>query len=220
MGPVQQQDAGEAPPPFRVDVTVHELLMNKTRSRPSLLPTGPPQTLPDPIFPRRPTLLRDDHADVPENLREDHFKHLYGNPTFITPADHAQVDDLIDWLCEKQRAGYRMANSVQRLQEMKAHMRGELQQWNCRAGQNTLIVRVDGTLAPCFPMYSATYDWGTVEHPAFDLRQLTEMKKSCQPRCFSTLNHIVGYCYNDARVMKWLARQAVRGFQGVTGTFE
>ncbi|MBI3263166.1 MAG: hypothetical protein HYZ58_08440, partial [Acidobacteria bacterium] len=61
---------------------------------------------------------------------------------------------------------------------------------------------------------------GTVEHPAFDVQQLTDMKKSCQPRCFSTLNHIVGYCYNDARVIKWLARQAVHGFQGVTGTVE
>jgi hypothetical protein len=42
------------------------------------------------------------------------------------------------------------------------------------------------------------------------------MKKSCQPHCFSTLNHIVGFCYNDVRVIKWLLQQAARGFQGVT----
>ena len=55
----------------------------------------------------------------------------------------------------------------------------------------SLIVRTDGTLAPCFPMYSATYDWGTIENHKFETKQLTEMKKSCQPHCFSTLNHIL-----------------------------
>jgi hypothetical protein len=65
-------------------------------------------------------------------------------------------------------------------------------------------------------MYSANYDWGTIENEKFDMRQLTEMKKSCEPHCFSTLNHIVGFCYNDARVIKWLLRQAIHGFQGVT----
>jgi hypothetical protein len=37
---------------------------------------------------------------------------------------------------------------------------GELQfaEWNCRAGQNNVIIRTDATVAPCFPMYSATFD--------------------------------------------------------------
>lgn len=42
------------------------------------------------------------------------------------------------------------------------------------------------------------------------------MKHDCQPHCFSTLNHIVAYCYNDTRVIRWLLQQALRGFQGVT----
>src|SRR5579872_6837798 len=25
-------------------------------------------------------------------------------------------------------------------------------EWNCRAGQNNVIIRTDGTVAPCFPM--------------------------------------------------------------------
>ena len=29
-------------------------------------------------------------------------------------------------------------------------------------------------------------------------------KKTCQRHCFSTMNHNLAYCYNDARVMKWL----------------
>jgi hypothetical protein len=44
-----------------------------------------------------------------------------------------------------------MVNSVRRLEEMKAFMRGKLQQWDCRAGQNSLIMRTGDTLAPCFP---------------------------------------------------------------------
>jgi hypothetical protein len=79
-----------------------------------------------------------------------------------------------------------------------------------------LIIRTDGSLAPCFPMYSANYDWGTVENHRFEPEQLSEMKQSCQPSCFSTLNHIVGYCYNDTRVIRWLLKQASRGFQGMT----
>ena len=112
-----------------------------------------------------------------------------------------------------------MVNSVQRLMDMREFMHGQLQDWNCRAGQNNVIIRVDGTLGPCFPMYSATHNWGAIESPRFDDGQLKEMKKECQPHCFSTLNHNLAFCYNDARAMKWVLKQAVRGFQGLTGSF-
>jgi hypothetical protein len=46
------------------------------------------------------------------------------------------------------------------------------------------------------------------------------MKKGCEPNCFSTLGYNVAYCYSAARVMKWLWKQAMNGFQGVTGSFE
>ena len=46
------------------------------------------------------------------------------------------------------------------------------------------------------------------------------MKVTCEPNCYSTLNHIVGWCYNDGRVIRWLLRQARHGFQGVRGKFE
>ena len=147
---------------------------------------------------------------------QPHFKHIEENPTFLRPQDFPEVDALLDWLIEKQSQGYKMTNSMSRIAEMKKFMRGELQDWNCRAGQNTLIIRTDGTLAPCFPMYSAAHDWGTIESPKFETQQLNRMKKSCQPHCFSTLNHIVGFCYNDARVIKFLFQQAIRGFQGIT----
>ncbi len=165
-------------------------------------------------------IATDYHINESPMLEQPHFKHTEGNSTFITEEDWPKVDELIDWLCERNRAGYKMVNSVRRLQDIKDFMRGEVEPWNCRAGQNSLIIRVDGSLAPCFPLYSATYDWGNVENPKLVVEQLNQMKQSCQKHCFSTLNHNLGYCYNDARAIRWVLRQAKRGFQGVTGSFD
>jgi len=163
----------------------------------------------------------DYHINESPLVEQPHFKHLNDNPTYFRPEDHEKVDELLDWLIEKQKAGYGMLNSVERLAEMKRFLRGAHHEpWNCRAGHNTVIIRVDGTLAPCFPMYSATHDWGTIGRPRFDREQLTDMKRTCEPNCFSTLNHIVGWCYNDARVIKWMFKQARHGFQGIKGNFE
>jgi radical SAM protein with 4Fe4S-binding SPASM domain len=93
-------------------------------------------------------------------------------------------------------------------------------EWNCRAGQNNVIIRTDGTVAPCFPMYAATYDWGNIDTPKFDSGELRDMKKTCQRHCFSTLNHNLAYCYNDARVLKWLWKQARNGFGSGARSFE
>jgi hypothetical protein len=201
--------------------------------------------------------------ETPMLKQDDHFKHLLENPTYIRPGDWQQTDELIDWLIEKNKAGYRMVNSVPRLQEMKAFMRmagsgadlktfgwngdgqnangtginqlgpmpgivqdaaGEIHfaDWNCRAGQNNVVVRTDGTLAPCFPMYSSPFDWGNIEQPKFDPAQLADMKKKCQRHCFSTLNHNLAYYYNDAWVIKFVWTQIVNevlkcGTRGLDG---
>lgn len=165
-------------------------------------------------------IATDYHINESPMLEQKDFKHKDDNSTFIQEEDWPKIDELIDWIIEKHKSGYKMVNSVQRLQEMKAFMRGAVQNWDCRAGQNTIIIRTDGTLAPCFPTYSATYDWGTVGKPKFDAAQLNEMKKKCQQHCFSTLNHNLAYCYNTRRVIKWVFKQAVNGFRGTTGSFE
>jgi MoaA/NifB/PqqE/SkfB family radical SAM enzyme len=165
-------------------------------------------------------IATDYHINESPMIQEGHFQHYDDNETFIRPEDWPKVDEVIDWLCQKNLQGYKMVNSVQRLQEMKAFMRGKLQDWSCRAGQNSIIIRVDGTLAPCFPMYSATYDWGTIESPKFEVKQLNQMKQGCQPHCFSTLNHNLAYCYKASRAIKWVFKQALRGFQGTTGSFD
>jgi MoaA/NifB/PqqE/SkfB family radical SAM enzyme len=165
-------------------------------------------------------IATDYHINETPMINQPHFKHGDENSTFIMPEDYPEVDALVDWIIAKNRQGYKMVNSVKRLKDMKDFMRGKLEPWNCRAGQNSIIIRVDGTLAPCFPMYSATYDWGVIEHHKLEVPQLNKMKQECQTHCFSTLNHNLGYCYDTARVMKWMLRQAARGFQGVSGSFE
>jgi MoaA/NifB/PqqE/SkfB family radical SAM enzyme len=200
--------------------------------------------------------------ETPLLEQDDHFKHLRENPTYIRPEGWRETDELIDWLVERNKAGYQMVNSVQRLQEMKAFLRmaaggAELKnhgwcgngsgtngaaeeqlarmpgitqsvlgdvhfaEWNCRAGQNNVVVRTDGTLAPCFPMYSSPFDWGNTDEPQFDPEQLAEMKKTCEQHCFSTLNHNLAYCYDDARVIKFVWTQIVNNrMKGGARSFE
>jgi hypothetical protein len=202
-------------------------------------------------YAREHRLATDYHINETPMLEQDeHFKHLSDNPTYIRPEDWPKIDSLVDWLIEKNIAGYQMVNSVQRLQEMKAFVRmatgpelkrlgwngdgtglngdissqvagmpgvvqdnqGELHfaEWDCRAGQNNVIIRTDGTLAPCFPMYPATHDWGNIDEAKFEKNQLAVMKKTCQQHCFSTLNHNLAYCYNDARVIRFVWTQLVK----------
>jgi MoaA/NifB/PqqE/SkfB family radical SAM enzyme len=149
--------------------------------------------------------------------QDDHFKYTTNNGTYITREDWPAVEETIQWLTEKQNSGYKMVNSNTRLWQMVDFMKGYHFPWNCRAGHNSIIIRVDGTLAPCFPMYTATYDWGTVGNHKFETKQLDEQKKSCQTHCFSTLNHILGWCYNDQQVIKYFFKQLAHGFQGMNG---
>jgi MoaA/NifB/PqqE/SkfB family radical SAM enzyme len=165
-------------------------------------------------------IATDYHICETPMMEHSEFRHFNDNPVFIRPEDHAAIGELVDWLIEKQQSGWHMVNSVQRLAEMKKFINKELEEWGCRAGQNSMIIRTDGTLAPCFPMYSSNHDWGTIEAPRMDAKQLCAMKKECEPNCFSTLNHILAFCYNDANVLRWLLRQAAHGFQGVTGNME
>jgi sulfatase maturation enzyme AslB (radical SAM superfamily) len=77
----------------------------------------------------------DYHINEEPLVEQPHFKHLNDNSTYFKPEDHPRVDELLDWLIDKQNAGYPMLNSVQRLAEMKRFLRGAHQEpWNCRAG--------------------------------------------------------------------------------------
>jgi radical SAM protein with 4Fe4S-binding SPASM domain len=159
-------------------------------------------------------------VESPMLEQDDHFRHLDDNSTYIRPEDYPRIDETLDWLIRKHEEGYIIVNPKQQFVEMKDLMRGQVKPWKCRAGQNTVIIREDGTLAPCFPMYSSKYDWGTVENEKFERTQLDDMKTSCNQHCLSTCNYILSYCYNTKRVVSWLTKQASRGFQGVSGSFD
>ena len=81
-------------------------------------------------------------------------------------------------------------------------------------------IRTDGSLAPCFPMYSATVDWGVVGAHKFDVKQLDEMKTECTTHCLSTCNYILGHCYDTKRVIMCGLKQARGGFRSVSGGFD
>jgi MoaA/NifB/PqqE/SkfB family radical SAM enzyme len=165
-------------------------------------------------------IATDYHVNETPMLEQTHFKHLDENQTYLTPDDWPKVDALLDYLQDKRlNHGYKMANPVQHMEDMKLLMRGEVPPWQCRAGQNSLIIRTDGSLAPCFPMYSATHDWGTVGNHKFDVKQLDEMKQECTKHCLSTCNYILGYCYDNMRVISWGLKQALHGFRGASNGF-
>jgi MoaA/NifB/PqqE/SkfB family radical SAM enzyme len=162
----------------------------------------------------------DFHINESPMIEQERFNdRIAENSTFLRPEDYSKVDDLLDWIIERHKGGQRIVNPISHLHLMKDLMRGEVQPWACRAGQNMLIIRMDGTLAPCFPMYSATHDWGVVGRHKFDREHLTEMKKECTKHCLSTCNYILAFCYNTRRVLWWATKQAARGFKGVSGSF-
>jgi hypothetical protein len=170
------------------------------------------RTLPEPVFPPHPRL-----PDSDDNYEEMLDRAKRGKRPWSTALVLRAIGDGFSLILNRQ--GYKMVNSIKRLQDMKDFQGGKVEPGNCRAGQNSIIIRTDGRLAPCFPMYSATEDWGAIEEHKFEVRRLNDMKKTCQTHCFSTLNHNLHFCYNDARVIRWVLEQAKPGFQGVTGSF-
>lgn len=169
---------------------------------------------------RSHAIATDYHINESPMTQQDHFKHINENETYLTEEDWPKVDALLDYLNDKRiNEGYKIINPIQHMEDMKQLMRGTPPAWRCEAGEHSLIIRTDGTLAPCFPMYSATHDWGVVGAHKFDRTQLNEMKVECSKHCLSTCNYILGFCYNTSRVIKWGLKQAMHGFKGATGSF-
>ena len=201
-------------------------------------------------------MATDYHINETPMIEQDgHFKHLSENPTYIRPEDWRDVDELVDWMIEKNKAGYQMVNSVQRLQEMKAFMRmssgvdlrqigwygdGTGDQWRgdkLLATMPGIVREPNGELAlhglelprgpeqrhhshrrhrgPVLPDVWRRPTTGAISTSRSSNRdKSTQMKQTCQHHCFSTLNHNLAYCYNDARVIKWLWQQDATGLQG------
>jgi MoaA/NifB/PqqE/SkfB family radical SAM enzyme len=120
------------------------------------------------------------------------------------------VDELLDYLIDRNRAGYSMVNSTEHLRAMKSLVRGGVAPWPCRAGQNMVVCRTDGTLAPCYPLRESDHDWGVAGCPKFD----TEIKHRCSETCFSTVAYMLANYYDVRRVAREVSTQAIRRLRG------
>lgn len=162
-------------------------------------------------------IATDYHINEPPLIKYDTYQHEEDG-AWITDKDVQTVDSAIDWLIEKNLRGYTMVNSVEHLQTMKQFIRHELPPWPCRAGQSTMIMRLDGSFAPCFELYSSKEDWGNIYNgPRFSLGKLAEQKKECTPHCLSTCNFQVNH-YTQSWIfsLQWVAKHAYASFFGIS----
>ncbi len=63
----EQHGAHDAPPPFRLDVQLHDLLKKSPAPRPILVPGRQAEKFPEPVFPQHPELMTQDD-NYEENL--------------------------------------------------------------------------------------------------------------------------------------------------------
>src|SRR5260370_7041989 len=111
--------------------------------------------------------------ETPMLEQEDHVRHMYDNPTYIRTEDWREIDTLVDWLIEKNRAGYQMVNSVQRLSEIKAFVRMSSGLHLKEYGWNGDGTNADGSQAKLLPGIP-----GIVERPD---RELHFSEWNCPP---------------------------------------
>ena len=149
----------------------------------------------------------DYHLNEPPHSFVDthHYRHQ-DDMLSVTDKEWEEVDQLLDWLIEKQREGWPMVNSIPHLRNFKLRMRSRLQPWDCRAGHNGALIRTDGTLSPCFDLITYGEDWGRIWDPKFDEDRLRRIKRKCLRNCSSTCYHTMGDYYNLRYLPQWIGK--------------
>ncbi|MFH1123104.1 MAG: radical SAM protein, partial [Pseudomonadota bacterium] len=162
-------------------------------------------------------IATDYHINEPPPIEYEGFKEER-NGGWITEQEFNAVDELIDWLIQKNLEGYTMVNSVEHLRAMKPFIRRQLSPWSCCAGRFSMVIRLDGSFAPCFELYGSEDDWGNIyEGPKFDPQRLRRQKQECSPHCLSTCNFQVNhYTQSMLYSMQWIAKHAYAQFFGVS----
>jgi len=135
----------------------------------------------------------------------DHYRHQDDMLGF-SPDEYDEVDELLDWLIEKQRQGWPMVNSIEHLTSFKDRMRGTMHTWDCRAGHNGALIRPDGSLSPCFDLITYGHDWGRIWEPKFEEDALQAVKEKCLPQCSSTCYYTMGHYYNLRFLTEWIGK--------------
>ena len=149
----------------------------------------------------------DYHLNEPPQsfVNVDHYKH-HDDMLSITRDKYDEVDQLLDWIINKQRQGWPMVNSMQHIKAFKQRMRGRMRLWDCRAGHNGALIRPDGTLSPCFDLITYDHDWGRVWEPNFDEEELRAVKEKCLHLCSSTCFYTMGHYYNLRFFPRWIRK--------------
>ena len=162
-------------------------------------------------------IATDYHINEQPGIKYETFDHEKDGG-WITEKEIDAVDELIDWLIDKNRSGYTMVNSLEHLQAMKLFIRNRLPPWPCRAGLASMVIRLDGSFAPCFELYGAKEDWGSIyEGPKFDPVKLASQKLECSPHCLSTCNFQVKHYTKSLRyTLQWVAKHAYANFFGTS----
>jgi MoaA/NifB/PqqE/SkfB family radical SAM enzyme len=162
-------------------------------------------------------IATDYHINEPPQIKYQGFAHEQDG-AWITEAEFDEVDELLDWVIRKNLEGYTMVNSVEHLSAMKLFIRHQLPAWPCMAGKYSMIIRLDGSFAPCFELYGADEDWGNIyDGHKFDPERLAGQKQKCSPHCLSTCNFQVCH-YSSSLIysMQWLAKHAYSSFLGIS----
>jgi MoaA/NifB/PqqE/SkfB family radical SAM enzyme len=133
-----------------------------------------------------------------------------GGPPAFQPDDISRVEELLDFLIDGHRRRYAMVNSIDHLRALKALLRGGLEPWPCRAGMNMVVIRTNGTLAPCYPLLKSGDDWGSIACQKLDTGSLAARKQSCSRSCFSTVGYTLAHYYDAGHVLREMLAQASR----------
>ncbi|MBW1862412.1 MAG: radical SAM protein, partial [Deltaproteobacteria bacterium] len=151
----------------------------------------------------------DYHINEPPLVKYGTYKHEEDG-AWITENEFQEVDALIDWLIQKNLEGYIMVNSLAHLRAMKLFIRRRLPPWSCRAGLLSMVIRIDGSFAPCYELYGSQEDWGNIyDGPKFDPVKLAKQKQKCSPHCLSTCNFQINHFTHSIRhSLQWVAKHA------------
>ena len=152
-------------------------------------------------------IATDYHVNEPPHgfVALDHYRHREDG-VHITPDQHEEVDELLDWIIARQREGWPMVNSIPHLEAFKDRLRGRMRPWDCRAGHNGALIRPDGTLSPCFDLITYDDDWGRIGEPRFDGERLRAVKERCRPRCSSTCFFTMAHYYDGRAFPEWVRK--------------
>ncbi len=162
-------------------------------------------------------IATDYHINEPPLIKYDDYEHEQDGG-WIKENEFQAVDEVIDWVIEKNLKGYTMVNSVGHLRAMKRFIRHQWSSWPCRAGELTMVIRLDGSFAPCFELYGEQENWGNIyDGPKFDPARLAGRKQECSSHCLSTCNFQANhYAKSILYSMQWLAKHAYSHLFGVS----